>query len=241
MQLYDSIFSRKSTRKFQTEALPAEQLTQIHNFIKTLKPLFPQIHTNIELTGPYDVKGMLAAKAPHYLLLYSEKMDGYLLNAGFLIQQVDLFLSSAGLGSCWLGMAKAAAPTKNDMEYVIMLAFGKAQDSTRREGVSAFKRRELSEIASGFDNRLEAVRLAPSSTNSQPWYFVCKKDCIHVYRKQLGILKAAMYNTMNQIDMGIALCHLYLASEKQGLSFSFSTETEKSPVVDGYQCIGSVE
>lgn len=241
MQLYDNIFIRKSTRKFRPDALPSDQLARITEFMQKAKPLFPQIRTSAEIVGSSDVKGMVSAKAPHYLVFYSGQEEGFLLNAGFLMQQADLFLCSLGLGSCWLGMAKTALPAKNGMEYVIMLAFGNTQDSPRRENIADFKRRALSEIASGPDDRLEAVRLAPSATNSQPWYFTCQEDCLYVYRKKLGALKAAMYNTMNQIDMGIALCHLWLASEKQGRSFSFSADAKNPPAVDGYRCIGTVQ
>jgi nitroreductase len=51
-----------------------------------------------------SVKGLLLVKAPHYLLLFSENKPGYLLNTGFIFEQIDLFLSSSGIGSCWLGL-----------------------------------------------------------------------------------------------------------------------------------------
>ena len=241
LQLYESIFKRKSTRKYQPESLSPDQLSSITAFAAEMKPLHPQIRTKIELAGAVDVKGMVSAKTPHYLLLYSEKKEGYLQNAGFLLQQADLFLSSLGLGSCWLGMAKTTAPAKDGLAYVIMLAFGKAQGNPHRESLSEFSRRPLSEIAKSADERLEAVRLAPSATNSQPWYFVCEGERIFVYRKKLGVLKAAMSATMNRIEMGIALCHLWLADKHRGQAFSFSADVPgDAPEVDGYRCIGSV-
>lgn len=241
MNLYDSIFKRKSTRKYLPDQLPAEQLEQIIKFSQNLKPLYPEITTRIELAGGSEVRGMVSAKAPHYLLIYSEKKTGYLPNSGFLLQQVDLYLSSIGLGSCWLGMAKTSLPAKDGLEYVIMLAFGKTQNSPHREKNSEFKRRSLSEISTGSDERLEAARLAPSATNSQPWYFACESDGIYVYRKKLGILKAAMYETMNQIDMGIVLCHLWLASEHEKHPFSFLAECQGAPDIGGYTCIGKIQ
>lgn len=241
MQLYDSIFKRKSTRKYLPEALAAETLSQILDFVGNARPLYPQIRTRIELANTSDVKGLVSAKAPHYLLLYAEKTDGYLPNTGFLLQQVDLYLSALGLGSCWLGMANATVPAKEGLDFVIMLAFGKAQDHPHRTDVSAFNRNPLSKISSGNDKRLEAVRLAPSASNSQPWYFTCNEAGIYVYRKNLGMIKSVMYNTMNQIDMGIALCHLWLASEHAGHSFVFEPDEQGSaPQVSGYTCMGRV-
>lgn len=239
MQLYESIFKRKSTRKYDPEKLPSEQLLQILDFAGRAKPLDPQLRTRIELVDAAAVKGMVLAKAPHYLLLYSEEAEGYLTNAGFLLQQVDLYLASLGLGSCWLGMAKTTAPTKEGLGYVIMLAFGKAHGEPHRGNLSEFSRKSLSEIALGQDDRLDAVRLAPSASNSQPWYFVCQEDGLFVYRKTLGLLKAAMYDTMNQIDMGIALCHLWLASAHFDRSFSFIPGAHPgAPKIKGYTYIG---
>ncbi len=40
------------------------------------------------------------------MIISSENTEGYLMNIGFIFQQMDLYLSSIGLGSCWLGMAK---------------------------------------------------------------------------------------------------------------------------------------
>ncbi len=241
MTLYDSIFVRKSTRKYQQQALPPRQLSQIQAFVKDAKPLFPNIRTRIDLVNASEVKGMVSAKAPHYLLIYSEKADGYLTNAGFLLQQADLFAASLGLSSCWLGMAKAVEPAKDGLHFVIMLALGAAQGDPYRADASEFSRKPLSEISSGQDERLEAARLAPSATNSQPWYFACAEEGMYVYRQKLGALKAVMYEAMNQIDMGIALCHLWLAGERAGRTFAFEPGAQpNAPRVDGYACVGRV-
>ena len=239
MKLYDSIFTRKSTRKYRDQPLAQEQLAEIMDFARSAKPLFPEIEIRMELASSADVKGIVSAKAPHYLLFYSEKKEGYLPNAGFLLQQVDLYLASKELGSCWLGIAKTTAPSKNGLDYVIMLAFGLAQDSPIHKDISEFNRQELSQISSGSDERLEAVRLAPSASNSQPWFFACQPEGIDVYRKKLGLLKGAMYETMNQIDVGIALCHLWLASEEHGKPFAFRLSAN-GPQREGYNFFGLV-
>lgn len=241
MTLYDSIFSRKSTRRYQPVVLTDVQRERILTFTEAAKPLIPSIRARMELVDASEVKGMVSANAPHYMLLYSEKCDGYLPNAGFLLQQVDLYLCSLGLASCWLGMAKATQPAKDGLDFVIMLALGTAAGSSHRADVSEFNRKPLDEISRGDDERFEAVRLAPSATNSQPWYLVTANACTYVYRKKLGIIKAAIYETMNQIDMGIALCHLWLASEHANRAFEFELGNHAdAPKVDGYDCMGKV-
>jgi len=95
------------------------------------------------------------------------------MNAVFLLQQVDLYLSAKNLASCWLGMAKLAkgVPTlMNGLEFVIMLAFGNTTEPIHRANTFDFKRHDLSAISSvaGADELLEPVRLAPSASNTQP-------------------------------------------------------------------------
>src|SRR5690606_38406218 len=99
----------------------------------------------------------------------------YLTNAGYILQQLDLYLSANGLGSCWLGIAK---PTKDEsffsgLKFVITLAFGKPAEKLHRNEIGEFNRLPLDKIrdAVGMDNLLEPARLAPSANNSQRWYF----------------------------------------------------------------------
>ena len=170
------------------------------------------------------------------MIISSENTEGYLMNIGFIFQQMDLYLSSIGLGSCWLGMAKPTEKIDTTLEFVIILAFGNSLDNPHRE-LSEFKRKPLSEISNTADQRLEVARLAPSATNSQPWYFVNDGDIIHVYSVKLGIVKAMMYNRMNRIDIGIALAHVYVSNH---LNFELTIE-QNPPVVKGYSYITSVK
>ena len=231
-ELYKTIFTRKSIRKYDMIPLTDQKLIEIKNFADNVKQLIPSIKCEFSFLTDDKVK------APHYILIYSEKKEGYLLNAGFMLQQVDLFLSSVNLGSCWLGMAKPSKEVpalQNGLEFVIMLAFGNTQEKLHRADNSEFKRKGISEITSinGADQLLEAARLAPSASNSQPWYFSGNTNEIIVCREKLNLLKAPIYNKMNQIDTGIALCHLWLSIEHQGRTACFDYTNSNAP--KGYE------
>ena len=233
-KLYDSIFHRKSIRKYILEALPEDTLNKIMDFVSKAKPIDDTIKYQFHYIKTNDVKNIMPIKAPHYICLYSEKKDGYLMNAGFILQQVDLFLSANNIGSCWLGMAKPnkeVPVTQNGLEFVIMLAFGNTTEPVHRNDLSQFSRRNISEITSivGAEELLEPVRLAPSASNTQPWFFSGSVDEIIVSREKLNIVKAAMYGKMNQIDIGIALFHLILSIEAQGKQAKFDYEKVESP------------
>lgn len=225
-EFYNAIFTRKSVRKYDLSPLSGEKMNEIQEYVKGLKPIDQGIRYEISYLEKDRVKTILPIKAPHYICFYSEKKDKYLMNAGFLLQQIDLFLSINGLGSCWLGMAKPSKDVpelKNGMEFIVMLAFGNAAEPVHRKNISEFKRNSMADITSIKDAQqlLEPVRLAPSAGNSQPWYFSGDTKEIIVIRKKLNIIKAQLYGKMNQIDIGIALFHLYLAIDHQGKKARF--------------------
>ncbi len=224
-KLYPAIFKRKSVRRFQQEKLDEETLRELMENTTKLTSLDSNIKTEFKLMDSGSVKGLLSIKAPHYLLFFSEDKEGHLINAGFLMQQMDLLLSSLGIGACWLGLAKPTDKKlkSSGMPFVISLALGKPSEPAHRESRSEFKRKKLSEIFQGekYASLMEAVRLAPSGTNSQPWYFVEKDNVIHAFCIKKGKIKALLYERMNQIDMGIALCHLWVAAIHDGMQIDF--------------------
>lgn len=235
INLYDYIYRRRSTRKYVMASLDETTLAKITDFADGLKTLYPDIKTDYEITS--NVKNLLPVKAPHYFLIYSEQADDYLQNIGFMWQQMDLYLSSLGFGSCWLGMAKPSSEVKSRCPFVIALAFGKPEGSPYREQ-SEFNRKPLPEISYGNDNRLEPVRLAPSATNSQNWFFDCTSGGIDVYQKKLNALQMIVYDKMNKVDIGIALCHLYVATQHGGREFIFDKKNGKDK--KGYIYSGTV-
>lgn len=244
-ELYSTIFKRKSVRKYNMNSLSADRLDEIKEYAENLSPVIQDIKYQFVFLGPGDVKNIMPIKAPRYICIYSEKKDGYLMNAGYLLQQVDLFLSAGSMGSCWLGMAKPNGDIpaqKNGLDYVIMLAFGDTDENIHRENISQFRRNSLSEITNIKDSEqlLEPVRLSPSASNTQCWYFSGSLQDIVVSRKKLNLIKASLYGKMNQIDIGIALCHLELSLDHMGKTAEFDFRT-KAEVPEGREFMARVK
>lgn len=61
-----------------------------------------------------------------------------------------------------------------------------------------------------------AVRLAPSSLNSQPWELKFEPGKIIVEDAGTGISRLILKNKLNKIDIGIAARHAVLALEHNG-------------------------
>jgi hypothetical protein len=228
--LYQTISKRKSIRKYRMEALPQSSIDAIETVTQQVKLLDNSIRTEIKLFSRDAVKGILAIKSPHYLLLFSEKKKGYLENTGFILQQLDLALSAMGLGTCWLGMAKPTSQFEGEsvFSFVIALSVGIPEETLHRVSQKEFKRKMRKQICSTpyHAEIIEAARLAPSATNSQPWQFRTTEQAIHVYRTNTGLLKAWLYDRLNGIDMGIALCHLWLAAIAKEFQIQFIYDSE---------------
>lgn len=215
MKLHELINKRRSVRKYSDRPVEQQLLDSISAFCAAAKPLYPDIRLEAKLVSRDQVRFYLPWKTPQLIAVYSENKPGYLENAGFVFQQVDLYLQSLGLGSCWMGLGKLRTPeiAPEGMEFVILLAFGYPEGDFYRSGAADFQRKALSDISDLPDARLEPARLAPSSTNSQPWYFIHEGDTVHAYCSEQGLLRHRALGTMNRIDMGIALAHLYVSNE----------------------------
>ncbi len=236
MNLSEMIDKRKSVRSFGDDPVSAEVLEKLEAFIADAKPLYPEIKVDIRVAEKENVRFYFPWKSRQLLAVFSENKPGYLENVGFILQQVDLYLQSLGIGTCWLGLGKLRSleDAPNGLDFVILMAFGHTKPDFLRTSAAQFKRKSMEEISDICDRRLEPARLAPSSTNSQPWYFAHEGDMIHAYRDTTGEHRHKMLGYMNRIDMGIALSHLYVSSPD---SFRF---VQAEVAREGYEYIGTI-
>ena len=238
MELKDMIDKRKSVRSYAAEPVDEKTLAEIEAFIASMKPLIPEARIGWEIVPWSRVRSYAPWKAPQAVAIYAEDGKGCLENAGFLFQQLDLYLQGRGIGACWLGMGKPEQQlaAKDGLPFCMLLAFGYPKGQAQRDGAVDFKRKTLSDMADEADKRLDPARLAPSSVNSQPWYFSHEENVIHVWRvAPSGLMRRAM-EKMNRIDVGIALAHLYAANPE---SFRFF-QSEQPPERKGYVYTGSL-
>ena len=210
---YSMIFKRKSFRRFNDSLrFTNEELNHINEKVKELIPLIEDIEVKYKIVRRDETT---CKRGEYCLLIYSEEKENYLLNVGYMFEQLDLYLASKDIGVCWYGMGKTEVEYK-DFKFVIMLALGKAEPSEFRKDYKKSKRKETEVIWSGVNGLAgiaEVVKYAPSACNTQPWRVFCEHNKLKVYRTTniKSIMpkdKVAFYNS---IDLGIFLYFLELA------------------------------
>lgn len=224
MNLYEAVYGRKSIRGYRMEPLNQTVLSGIYAFMEQMEPLFPGIRTRLEIadciSGKDKMRGLFKAEAPYYLLIYSEKREKSQLNAGYIMEMLSLYLTTRGVGSCFLGFTKKKREGGQEgLEFVMAMAFGWPKGSLLRQGYGV-KRLSLDELCvykerpkTWVKEILEAARLAPSSMNNQPWRFVVYENRVHVFSK-LPTSRRMVLNRFTEFDMGIMLANVMVAAEE---------------------------
>lgn len=169
---------------------------------------------------------------------------------GYCMESAILKATELGLGTCWLGgflnRSTFGVKMKVTDEYVIpaVTPLGYAAekpwigDRALRTLSGGNKRKPFGELffegsletplqpeaAGAYMQVLEAVRLAPSASNKQPWRIVRERgsNTFHLYLREDKVYNRAIKGIeIQRVDMGIALCHFERAAAGLGLQGSW--------------------
>ena len=159
---------------------------------------------------------------------------------GYVFEKLVLFAAHLGLGTCWLGgtfnrseFAKAME-LEGDEFFPIASPIGypapknHTVDKIMRKAIKADTRKGFEEIffeksfdsplsvknAGSYGDILEAVRLAPSAKNAQPWRVLRDGDSFHFFEKKTI---PSSNHDIQRLDIGIAACHFDLAAKEKGV------------------------
>jgi len=222
MDLYDAVYVRKSVRNYRRETVDKKMIERIMQFAGMLFPLHGETVTYRveERSSMQKALGFFCPQAPYFLTIYSVVTEGCEENAGYLMQQIALYMVSKGLGCCFTSSVHHHEYIEG-MEPLITLAFGWAKakdiyrDPTKADRLSIKSLCTIKETAGeGIMEVLGAARLAPSSYNSQPWRFVVYKSKVHIFYHCKNAGKGRELSRLNRIDMGIMLANFLLRAEQ---------------------------
>jgi hypothetical protein len=172
---------------------------------------------------------------------------GDLEDYGYLLEEVVLHATGLGLGTCWLGgtftrstfTSRFGGVDRDETIPAVVSAGYPGDDGTgriheRQQGTRRFPPDELffdgewadplgREREDGYGEALEAVRMAPSATNKQPWRMVRCGDDWHFYLvRTKGYGKGSPWfrllriADLQRVDLGIAMCHFELVARESG-------------------------
>jgi nitroreductase len=218
MTLYETIFVRRSVRKYIPQPLAPEELKKIETYFNGIKQL-KNCRVSIKFATAGEVTDKHAKDAQHYILCYCQHTTEEFINVGYVMQQMDLYLQSKGLGSVWLGIPNPKDVALKQDDYCIMMAFG-STEVPKRGSESEFNRLPIAEVGNCDNAVVNAGRLAPSATNSQPWKFLFDDGKVTADYFGRGVLKAWLRKKFSKIDLGIASKHIELALQNEGKEVS---------------------
>jgi len=167
---------------------------------------------------------------------------------GFGMERNILFATALGLGTCWLGgtlnragfarkiglkpgeLMPAISPVgypagKRSLTDRAFRFMAKSDRRKPREELffDESPGRPLSlETAGPFAEVLESVRIGPSASNRQPWRIIRDRVSYRFFlRRTPGYDKMTGEISLQEVDMGIAMCHFELAASEQGIEGSW--------------------
>jgi len=222
MNLYEAISVRRSIREFEKRGIEESLTDMLNRFTKELQPIFPSvpyefIFHNMEREKLVK-KGKFCVDAPYYISFLTEDTREGQINAGFLMEQVVLFLTCHGIATCYQGNLKFPDSEDAGLKELIVVAAGYSTCYLYRDE-KEIKRIPLAkqclfkeEAGKNVRTILKAANLAPSAMNSQPWRFVVYGNRIHIMTKKERFLKKLEKGRF--MDTGIALAHMAVAAEE---------------------------
>ncbi|MCH5229499.1 MAG: hypothetical protein J1F12_05830 [Muribaculaceae bacterium] len=244
MDIIEAIKKRHSVRSYQEKPLSKEELELLQKAIDSSFTLFGGKLT-IRLKS-FDLKegfkpstyGFIKGASDFFLLgVGNDEVSA--LTAGFQFEQVVLKATEMGLGTCWIAATfkgtdferneswpegeslKLISPVGYPEKPRLIEKLGrKAMGSDHRLPISKLFFEDDFQKTLNEENEymfsLEMLRLAPSSTNSQPWRILIKDNKVMFYYKPKSQVAI--------VDMGIGICHFYEAEKFKGFKGEFFKE-----------------
>lgn len=226
MDMYEAIWKRKSIYHYDMIALEEQMLRNIRTFMEHQILIKEDCKVDYAIIAQLEqnksARIELNVEAPYFAVIYEQDIEGYNLNAGYLLGQLSLYVTSKGLGSCLVNMSLGKRG-KADKKIIAALAFGKPKTNYLLEGHKP-KRIPLDylcvykeDVSPDIKKVMKAASISPSCMNSQPWRFVVYHNRIHVFLKKDRMIKR-WFHSEQTVDMGFMLSNLLMEAENLWLT-----------------------
>lgn len=233
---YPAIMQRHSRRQFEAgKAVSPEIWQRLQMVARSFNP-FPGVRIELARAGVETIfKGALGTygkvkDAPAYMAIIADsRHPNFQEAAGYTAEGLILEATSMGLSTCWVaGFFNPYAAAKQfpllsgeRILAVSPLGYGADTKTLEEKMLSGFahiqKRLPLNQMVSGLEtsrypgwmpDALEAVRLAPSAMNRQPWRIYIESNSV-LFSTSGGLTD---FNVSKRLDCGIAMLHFDVAA-----------------------------
>lgn len=212
-------------------------------------------HLNTDETKTLGTYGVIKG-ADHFMVGAVCHRDKSMEDFGYCMEKNILKATSLGLGTCWLGgtfnrsgfaekinlfeseLLPAVSPVgyPSDKRSLTDRFFRFSAGSNRRMSwrqlfFDGDTDTPLSEESAGpYEKPLSCVRIGPSASNMQPWRIIKNNNDFHFYLRRTPGYKAFLgHIKLQNIDMGIAMCHFELSSVELGLKGHWQIDDPRIP------------
>lgn len=181
--------------------------------------------------------------AKYYLAAIANREEECLYELGYATERAILYLTDKNLGTCWMGGTferanfASAVELKDDEFLPVVVPFGyikekqSIKDRMIRMSAGSDKRTDWGGVffngelesplhpndAGPYKSALEAVRVAPSASNKQPWRVIKKGNDYEFYLKPTPGYGDKLGFNIQEIDIGIAMCHFEMVAIEDDL------------------------
>jgi len=255
MNVREAIRRRISVRRYDGQPVASETLAKVLEAGIESVALIPEIEVKFHLfekgsgvanrLSPISRTRILFGSAPHFIVATSKEQPGFMENLGFRMEQMILYATALGLGTCWIGgmfeegtLRELLGEEAQGYRVVALTPLGYPDPSwwghAARQLIEAGtayqgRRKPLREIV--FDREwgvpwqgegplmevLELTRLAPSWANTQPWRFIVDgKRVIATADTTPRWGNVRQGKAYYRLDTGIAMSHFFLAGRELG-------------------------
>ncbi len=240
----DLVSGRRSCRSFVPAPLDEGSGTELERAAASLERGLLGERARFRLAEVPSVQGVrfadygLISGAHNFLLGGVSRSERSRESYGYLLEHLVLKAADLGLDTCWVGYFHHEYfrdfPLEDGEERPAVVVVGRRLSPPRlkerliRISVGAAKRKSWNELffedsfgrtlprssTEGYNDALEAVRLAPSSGNTQPWRIVKdpRRPEYHFFIQT--VRKAYALRGLHEVDLGIAMAHFELAARE---------------------------
>lgn len=259
MNILEAMKERRSVRSYNGEPLSDVQIMNLKGAIAdSTSPFGGSVSIRLkefDMRSGYkpSTYGMIKG-ATDFFLLGIGNDEASALSAGFRFEKVVLRAWKIGLGTCWIAATFKGSdfergetwPEGEELKIISPVGTPASQsfmEKMTRLTIGSNKRKPFGELFfdgdfkqplspdSRYGEALEMMRLAPSSTNSQPWRALVVGDRVHFYYKPKS--KASV------LDCGIGFCHFYETERFHDRAGEFYKDTDVAVAPDDWKYLYS--